>query len=391
MVSTKWEQREKMYGDVRDLIDPGFLTHTFTVQNTRISLRSLYPRDHFLLKHQAVSTWEWRVWCVAASIWMVDGVYVLGDLDTLPDLVEMLNRMSPRFVELLYFCVLGFFNRVRKAAVYLEPYLYEEESRRSWMLVGKDTLSNSLGAGLPGWSALGKNTLQAGWIGWNSTEDERHASEYQWSLTKTSLGPHAPKAVTKLDSADRSKKLNENLHRESVIEKFWLIYCGVLTEDGKSATDDDRQEIHRARTPDELSEEMQRWVSGKEDFHDRIVNGYKKDIREKFITEQQEREEALQRAREEAKKRDETMGMEVPVLVGYTPDQIQELVARRGPPGVQSIVYGDKAVDIYERYLQNNPSPGHLVVKQGQVVVQGQQDSGENLDQLLAHRRVTLK
>lgn len=388
-----WERREKMYEDVREFLDPGFLTNTFVFGDTRISLRSMFPRDQFLLQHQVATNWDWRVWLVATSIWMVNGIYVMGDVDILPDLVDFLNRTNATTINILFHCALGFFNRFKRAARFLEPYLYEEESRKVWHTNGRGSFSGSVASGLPGVESLGRNVIQSGWAGWNVTEDERHQADYQWSLVKTSLGPHAPKAVHKLDSSDRSRKLNETDHRNSVIEKYWLIYTGVLNEDGKSVSGEPRQEIIRARTPDELSEEMRRWVTGEEDSHDKVVSGYKRRIREQFVAEQKAREEAIRQAQEETKKLEESLGVKAPSVVGYTPDQIQEIIARRGPPGVRTIVESDKAKTIYERYIQSDPSAGNLVVRQGQVVDLKQPGAGseDRLNQLLAHRRVTLK
>ena len=128
------DSRSEMYGDLFRFLVPGFLTSRISIDGHTYCLRSLTASDLYLLSGVVKDTSpEWRLWVVAASLWMVDGVPLLEDSSYAPRAAyKALCRSNRRVVGALFGTVIGFFQRARKTGSYLESFLYEQESRQLW-------------------------------------------------------------------------------------------------------------------------------------------------------------------------------------------------------------------------------------------------------------------
>ena len=69
LARTTPEQRVEMYEDVRSLIVPGFLAHSFSIGDARFAIRSLDRTDWTILRHRTHGLTEkrWRAWCTWPS------------------------------------------------------------------------------------------------------------------------------------------------------------------------------------------------------------------------------------------------------------------------------------------------------------------------------------
>lgn len=356
---TTFEQRQSIYQDVDALIDFGFLSHSVSINGMPMALRSLGPGDLFLLRHRVNSKLddEWKVWTVASSLWMVNGHCLLGSTWAIPRLVRGIRRMPRHAREILFSLAMGLFNRQNRAIDATEAFCYESLSRYKWKAFGKHLPAAH--AGVPGIEHLGTNHVQRMWSFFNTIEDQRLQEEAAWEGFKLSVSPHAPKGIKKIDERDRQARQQELARRQGVQDRTYYTIKGLLEalpEDKKNK----EINLSESKSADDLVDEMHRWVSGEEDWHDQIVNSYKVRIvqnYEKQKAEQEQRAAALRAMQEQESDR--------PVsLVGYTPEQLAEILKDRRPgaAGVRQVGGGMNTVRdyLYQKYLGRTPDSGAL-------------------------------
>ena len=128
--------RDKIDG-VEDLLFTGFLSHQVQVAGADLSLRSFSPGDTFLLRHR-VGNWgserNWKVWCVASSIWMVDGVNLLPYPHAINHVYHSVAALPGTTLDILFSVTMGLYARVSMAIRRTEAYCYEAYSRANWRL-----------------------------------------------------------------------------------------------------------------------------------------------------------------------------------------------------------------------------------------------------------------
>jgi len=365
------EQRGRFYDDVENLLTPGFLTHYVGVGGVRLHMRSLGAGDLFMLKArtQGASEYEWRVWAVATSIWMIDGRTVLGHDDAIPFLSEYVRRLPKPVLEILFSILLGLWVRVGEALELAEVFCFETGSRYKWKTIGMRGLQNS---GVPGADRIGLNAIQRIWTAFNEMEDQKRSEETAWEGFKLVASSNAPKAITKMDKKDQQRRQEESEDRQRRLDMAYYVKLGVVDKKGIiEGTDGSMHRISGPKTVEDLEDEMRRWVTDDQDLHDRVVSDYKARIRAQQEHQRAEREArrlALQRKREE-------MGWDSgefrpQPLVAMTAEQLQHHLAQRGVgrPGVTFIPAAPKAEQIYERHVgEGSVAPGNLQVVDGKV------------------------
>ena len=174
-----------MYGDLCELLVPGFLSTSLDVDGHRFGLRSLSQNDlHYLHKYVRDDDLAWRIHLAAHSIWMVDGIPLIGEPLSHRVLYDHLLRASRSILGAIVGTAYGFFSRMREANNYLEAYLYEDDSRRLWQGIGCGTYPIHTKSSIHGIERLGLNPIQSAWVSWNKVTDTRDDQEYTWSNTK---------------------------------------------------------------------------------------------------------------------------------------------------------------------------------------------------------------
>lgn len=389
---TTQKQRELFYEDIEALLLPGFLYHPVVVQDTPMCLRTLGPGDMFAL-HARMSApgAEWRAWTVASSIWMVNGINLLGEPGAVPRLAAIVRGFPKNIQDILFTIVIGLFARQKKASRGVESFCYETQSRYQWRSMGGNAFSAHVG--VPGAEKLGTNLIQRMWVAYNTFEDQREDHESLWEGFKLSASAMAPKGIQKLDNKDRERRKREDARRSTVQDYFYYWTLGLLNSpDPKKAKGTlavPGNVLIESKSADELAEEMRRWVSGEEDWHDKVIREYKKRIIERIEGEKAEQARHLAAVQAEAAERGEDL-LPSTALVGYTADQLAAIIGERqaGSPGVKQVATGGEQRNyLYSKYIEKAPTAGNLRVDGEHLVVAGQEESPLAAD--LAGRQVT--
>lgn len=381
------EQRSPFYEDTEALISPGFLAHSISIQGISLSFRSLGPGDIFLLRARVGNRGRdeaWKIWSIASSIWMINGYVVLGDANVAPRLAEMVRRLPRQTREILFSLVMGLFARQNRASDAVEPYCYESLSRYRWKSHGRQVLSSH--AGIPGAEVIGSNHIQRMWTFYNEVEDQRHEEDTLWEGFKLSISPHAPKGVKKIDSRDRQVRQTEIDRRLGLLDRFYYTNIGVIRPVKKGEpTPADQVGLLAVKSVEDLEDEMKRWVTGQEDWHDKVVNDYKRRILVRYDEEKRiraARAAVLQAAREQESMLPQSR------MVGYTAEQLSEMLQGR-QPGVRSVGSSPHIVreSLYGKYLEKSPDSGLLHVVNGKLIAGGA-EGGEGLADQIEGRQV---
>jgi len=344
-----------MYGDLYQLLVPGFLTARVRLGDHTYSLRSLGPPDLYRISGvEKEGTIPWKIWAVASSIWMVDGIPLFESSTISPHLAyQSLLGSHRRVIGSLYGTLTDFFRRTRVAHQYFESFLYEEESRHLWQSLRGGAFPLSHKAGIPGIERLGLSNLQTSWMAWNHLEDVREDQEYQWTLTKIQVSMQSGKAGQKLEARDKTRHSDEKDRRLTAHRKAWSTYLhgGIETPDG----DTTKAYVARApKTASDLADEMRRWVTGDMDDHDRIVEEYKQRVRESYLANEKAKAEALEFARRKSTPQIESDTRTR--LRGYTADELSRMFPTTSRPGVHIVPEGDPVSHTFNRYLREDPT-----------------------------------
>jgi len=377
--STTPDQRHPLYRDVETLIAPGFLSQHVTVNDVPLALRSLFPGDIYLLQARVGNGGdsEWKNWAIASSIWLVQG-YMVSDPNLVPRLYRMIKALPKRARDRLFSIVVSMFDRQGKALEATESYCYETFSRYQWRTYGGHNPTDHMG--ISGLEKLGTNHIQRMWTFYNSVEDQRIQDDRMWEGFKLSISPHT-KGVKKIDQKDIQQRREELARRQEVQDKFFYTATGVL-EIGPKGEVKDAPPGMAVKSVEDLEQEMYRWVTGQEDQHDEIVRAYKERISRKHQAAKEERERRAAMMREEY---DDNAVLASTALVGYTADQLREVLKGR-KTGVKSVLPGGGGVRdyLYEKYIERPADAGLLKAENGQLKAGG----GKNLTPHLDGRQV---
>lgn len=377
------EQRQQFYGDVETLIQTGFLSVTFTINGVTLALRTLGPGDSFMLRARVAdnNSYEWKVWTIASSIWMVGGYNLLDESNVSPRMAQMVKGLPVTAQDILFGMTMSMYERLSKALEAVEAYCCENISRYRWKTFGGHFPAAH--SGIPGVERLGTNHVQRIWTFYNEVEDLRIQESAQWEGFKLVASSNSPKGVKKIDEHDRTARQSEVDRKQALLDRFYYTQVGVLSAEGESK-EAAPIVVGTSKSADELADEMFRWVTGQDDWHDKIVADYKKRITDKFEAEKRERAERAERLRAAQEMESDQPRM----LTGYTPAQLEALLQGKypGKPGVRTVSGGEALVqqNLYERYLKGAPDAGALQVEGGKLAVR----EGADLTQQVAQRQV---
>lgn len=353
MLDPSPDQRALMYGDLYQLLVPGFLTSRVNIGDHTYSLRSLGSADLYRVSGVASEgSVQWKLWLVASSVWMVDGIPLFEASTISPHIIyKSLLKSHRRVVGPLYGTLTDFFRRVREANSFFESFLYEDESRHLWQSLRGGSFSLSHKAGLPGVERLGLSNLQTSWMAWNHLEDVREEQEYQWTLTKIQVSMQSGKAGQKLDARDKVRHGDEKDRRLRAHRKAWNVF-----NHGEAEAGGPRGYVaHAPKTATDLVDEMNRWVAGELDDHDRVVEEYKNRVREEYLANERAKAEALEASRRASKRVLEADTRTR--LRGYTQEEFTRMFPTNRLPGVRTVHEGDPVSRTFNRYLRDVPEP----------------------------------
>jgi len=310
---------------------------------------------------------DWSDRLTLRSIWAIDGkVFLNPDVHQEAETYEIFKLFPKLIQQTLFMVTLGLIIRTQQAYTMCFGFCMELESRELWKSLGpppygrKDTGFET--------EFLGSNMVQRLWRAFNEGEDQRLDNQYAWLLCKQGMAPHAPKAMKKIETRDQTEADKLKNDRQRMMDDAYYRSCGVLTEDGQLANElAFRDEVFQAHTAEELMEEMHRWVTGKEDRHDTVVSDYKQNIQEKMVREKAEREQRLDLVRREAEAAVAKMGWDPhrPSVVGYSLNQIQQMMVERGDnmeqPGIRKIAEGPSRRErAFDRWVHAEIKDGNL-------------------------------
>jgi hypothetical protein len=359
LAKTTPQQRAEIYEDVKQLLVPGFLAHGFSIGPARFVMRSIDREDWTLLQYRTngLQEREWRAWCVATSIWMVNGSLLRGDENATYDLYGLFYGLPRGVLDTLYSILNGLMRRVIEASDRVEGYLYEEDSRTLWRTEGRAVQEHRQTRPVQRFH----NPIISLWAYYNQMEDLREAQEHEWTLAKFAVSPHAPKSVKKLNAQDNKRVADMKRNREGVLDRVYYEAKGLLTRKGSEKEDTGNrpfQQVIMAETEEDLRESMRRWVAGIKDDHDSVVDNVKARIKhgvEQRKEDNRKRREALDRALEE----EGFVRNQLTPLAGDAGRQFLERMQSRIPGAKR--VYNDQTHNsAYQKYIENNPEIGDL-------------------------------
>lgn len=372
--------RRDIYKDVETLISPGFLTHQVSVGGMSMSMRSLFPGDIFLLKHRMgreSTVRTWKEWAVASSVWMMDGQLLLGQPNTPARVQRSLRHMSRAGIDMLFSVFMGLFNRVTEALNRIEAFCYEDFSRQIWRRCGRQSPATDEFAGIPGVGSHGMNHAQRLWTAYNLVEDDRQQWMRDWQAAKLVASSNTPKGVKRIASRDKAEAANEEERRKRVISLCYERVRGA-EDDGSPYT------VYRAVSAEELVAEMERWKRGESDRHDQIVEFHKNRIREQQRAQQEAHAQRM--AALEAQRMLEGFTEEPTRMVGYTAEQLGEMLKDR-PKGARQVA-GTEQSRMMDKVVHQEIRPG-VLGKDGRA--RGAGGDPQSLNDRVKGRSVTVK
>jgi hypothetical protein len=350
--------REKIYTDVRELLRPGFLSHRVMVNKCPMVMRTLTADDMFLLKHRAEDHYskEWQNWVIATCIWMIDGQVVLGDPNLQYMVYTRIKSLPRMFREDLLSVFHSLMIRVAEAQARMESFLYEDESRYLWSTEGARMLDRPIFSGAP---KMSLNPIQQMWVSFNRYEDKRMERKYWWGLSKFIVQPHAPKGITKLNSAEKKEEDHEDSRRQRVMDlTYWKAQGISIGNEDKTRILNTHAGVRRAETEQDLNQEMADWVAGRKDYHDNAIDFVKAKIKAEVEGRRQAEEDriaAIQTALEEE-------GIDEPAFAPLMGEAAEAVKRRMVSKRTATVVYDDNHNSAYDKYIKNNPDVGVLDV-----------------------------
>jgi len=386
---TTFEQRRPHYEDLVELLMTGFLSHPVRLNGVALSLRNIQDRDLYLIENRAgvgAPYPQWERWAIAQLIWMMDGYVLFHEPNSPVAVYKAMQGLPEGALRPLVDVVMDLTKRVTRASQGVTSYAYEDSSRSLWNQIQTHPMPSDRLAGIPGVETLGMNVIQRMWTAYNGIEDWREGEQARWDQAKFVASATNPKGVNQITSRDKAAHMEEKDRRQAVFDRFFYEAIGVLDADGKDRSGE-KQFIIKASTPDELAEEMRKWVSGELDFHDKVVENYKQGIIQRYQAEQADR---ATRARESALAAQEEgeSPLALQPLVGFSRDELLQMLRSKGDTParrVANVIEEGKGRDyLYGKYLERPPTSGKLEVRDGMVVPH----APRHIQREIAHRQV---
>ena len=375
---TTYEQRSSLYEDLTTLLTTGFLTHKCSLGGSVIAIRILNTADNFFLANCVYDKNEaqWMLWTISRAVWMIDGFIFLGEKNYAHYVYQQIQHLPRKMITRLFRLVVKLTRKVSEQHSLVEAFFYEEQSRSLWSQIKHLALPSDKVSGIIGSETIGINHIQRIWVSLNNYRDTVIEERKEWANAKFIASASAPKGVDKINKKEQSALQQEENTRKRFLDEFFYRQTGVITDEEENPTSN--RVIKTASTPDELEDEMRRWVSGEHDNHDKIVSAYKNKIKQKHEIELRERQQRVADVRRELEEEgEETISLSP--LIGYTNDQLKDLLVKKGHNAdgsrVSRVMYQDQTVNLYNKHVDQNAGTGKLKVKDGKIVVKGQDNS----------------
>jgi hypothetical protein len=386
---TTFDQREPFYADLKDLLGQGFLSRMVQVGDTSLSLRSLHEADFMLVRHRVgyvdKPEKEWILRVVSQAVWMVDGWNLLGEKFAPNIAYQSLRTLPVKTQKRLFWQVLGLSKLVQQAGECLSTFLKEDESRNLWYQYRGIDIGTHPFTGLVG--SVGSNALQRVWKAYNELEDARIEDQRRWAQAKLIASCNAPKAIKQLNAKEKQAFEADRIKEQKDFDNFYYWKTGVLeAKDGK-VKDTQAVGVRVANSPDELEDEMRRWVSGELDSHDKIVQDYKNRVRSEKERREEERHQRLMEVRREMEEQGEEDPNVLNPLIGYTRDELSTFFGVAGRRTTAQVSEGTSQDSLYQKYIENAADPGKLRTEGGKIVEAG---NNQNLQNEIKDRQVRL-
>lgn len=376
--------RRAIYSTLEDLISPGFVAQSVSVGGVEMSMRSMFPGEYTILRYRlGTESGEraWMEWAIASSVWILDGQILLGDPNAAVRIRRVLKSMPKAAITKLFAVYTEIQNRVRHEVERLEAFCYEDYSRMLWRMFGRGSPAMESAAGIPNVSSLGMNHIQRMWVAYNLAEDDRLAWQQEWAAAKLVASTQAPKGIKQLNQREESERKLEEERRRKVIEKAYYEVTGRMVGEESGMV------VHRSVTPEELVDEMNRWVRGEKDWHDQVIDAYKERIRQKHEDDRQ-RHESRMTELEELQTEMSAMGNSS--LVAYTAEQMRNI--RGEEPARRAVVSeGGDTSRLFNKFVAQEIKAGGVgaggkAIPIPQEMVRG--DSDGTLQNQVVQRRV---
>ena len=352
------DERRFLYRDVEELIEVGFLTHTFNIEGSTVTLRSLLPQDHARFKVRSSGLREPYAilrWSIASSIWMINGFEISLDPSQNGAYYvhqEWVRNLPESVIDVLSTAVISFNRRVTVALRITEAFCYETYSRGLWRMQGR-----------PGSNLRDEHVVRRMWAAYNRSEDDDKEDTRAWSHTRAIVGSMSNKGAKYLSEEMKKSTEKENTRRQGVIEAAvnWLIRGeekkAMLTV-MMNGEEVDVPRIHSAQTTEDLEEEMRRVFQGDADYHDRLVNDYQQKVKVNVLKRREERHLVMMEARRRAEEAEDRG--EAPI-VGYTLDQLEQMRPDVATTRTTAVLPASaKSNMVFDRFFIPNLRPGVL-------------------------------
>lgn len=267
-----YEQRAEFYHDVEKLINPGFLTANVVVEGVRLSFRTLFHGDHFLMNGRCDgSNRDWLLWSVAHSTWMVDGQVILGDANSPLELYDFYGGLHKSALHKLVHLQYSLNRKLNSSVDTIRIYNEEDVSRYVWKQQGKVPVNSPLATGIPGTELLGMNPVQKMWVMYNDSQDKRDIDRGMWDNSKFLASAFNQKGMKAVEQRSKTRDETDEKLKQDRFDEFFYGKVG-LAEDGKSKT------ARSIKSIPDLVNEYKDWVEGNLDHHDLVVEKYKESL-----------------------------------------------------------------------------------------------------------------
>lgn len=340
-------RRRFFYADVEVLVSVGVLTHTIEFDDLTITFRSLpsSARDRLASRGHNNSALSWFL---SESVHMVDGLLIGEDPNATYLLhKEWASRLPAQVLTSLISIPVGLNRRVDRAALLAEAFAYEPFSRS--YIYRSDPCAD--------------NIVRTIWKAHIEADDVFEKDFVQWNHTVTIVTAMAgSKGANSVTEGLAKLRQKEKSRRNDVIERSINEIIGNRAEAPSVTVEFDGKvfnvpHVLSPTTVDDLFREMDQVMHGRKDYHDEIVDRYKKEIRDRIEAQRQEFQAISQQA---ARIVAEEQGSDRPALVGYTPDQLSQLRPDALEPHRAMIVDQSGANRLYDRYLSSDTKVGWL-------------------------------
>lgn len=335
----------EVYKDVEPLLFQGFVTTSATIQGLSFVFKSLnhheFGRMNMILKPvDPLGYHKYHSLFLAYGVLFVDGVNVLKNRDDqLQDLSNFFENVHKEVRQKVILHLSELNRRATRAVILTEAYSIESRSRLRWTQVrGLDLTSTSV-TGFEGTTTLGLNWGQLTWRALNNIEDSKEVAEREWENAKFVASSMAGKGMSRIYSQDKRRRRGEL--EERVARRERLIRYALLNEPLEGAP---RGPVKVARTVGELVAQMERDLSGEQDWHDKVIEAHERRLQDSYDDRMSQVQMARERHLEEFG--DHAIIASTDVRQGLTPQEVKKRLQERQSTIAASLEAKQKFIEL---------------------------------------------